>query len=452
MRRYHQSSRNLVVAVAVLLSAWTLTGPARAEVFKPESFRLPNGLQVVVISNHRAPIVIQMLWYKVGSADEPRGKSGIAHFLEHLMFKGTRSIPPGQFSKIVARNGGQDNAFTSHDYTAYLQRVAKDKLELVMRLEADRMTNLTLTDDVVLPERDVVLEEHGSRTGNNPGAQLYEHSRAALYLHHPYRIPVIGWHNEIGRLATADAIAFYREHYAPNNAILVVAGDVTVDRVKSLAQKYYGPIPRRDVPARVRVTEPEHRAARRVELKSRQVRQPRWSRVFLAPSYVAGRTEHAYALQVLAELFGGGTTSRLYKSLVVGGTLAASASAWYSPNRLDNGEFGVAISPRPGAEMAKLQNAMVGEIDRLLSDGVTADEVKRAKRSLLAGAVYVRDSLRAGPNVFGQALTTGRTIDDVEAWPERIGAVTVDQVNAAMRAVLRDARSVTNVLLPEGAG
>jgi zinc protease len=440
--------RRLAAPAVALGLAWTVAA-ASAGVFNPESFTLANGLQVVVIPNHRAPIAIQMVWYRVGAADDPAGKSGIAHFLEHLMFKGSKDIPPGAFSKIVARNGGQDNAFTSQDYTAYFQRVAKDRLELVMKLEADRMTGLVLTDAEVLPERDVVLEERRSRTDNNPSAQLYEHTRAALYMNHPYRVPVIGWQSEIEGLTTADAIAFYRRHYAPNNAILIVAGDVTAAEIRPLAEKYYGPIPRRELPPRVRATEPEQRAARRVVLKSPQVRQPSWSRTYLAPSYTTATGGDAYALQVLAEIMGGGATSRLYRSLVVEQGVAASAGAWYSADGLDSGTFGVSGSPRPGTEIDAVEAALTAQIKALLSDGVSADEVARAKRSLLAGAIYVRDSLRAGPNIFGRALTSGRTIADVESWPDRVGEVTAEAVNAAAKKVFRDNRSVTGVLLPE---
>ena len=420
-----------------------------AAVFSPASFTLSNGLQVVVISNHRAPIAIQMVWYRVGAADEPAGKSGIAHFLEHLMFKGTKDVPPGEFSKIVASNGGQDNAFTSYDYTAYFQRVAKDKLELVMKLEADRMASLVLTDAEVLPERDVVLEERRSRTGNNPGAQLYEHSRAALYMNHPYRVPVIGWKSEIARLTTEDAIAFYRRHYAPNNAILIVAGDVTADEIRPLAEKYYGPIQRQVLEPRTRATEPEQLAARRVVLKSPRVRQPSWSRTYLAPSYTTATGTEAYALQVLAEILGGNVTSRFYRSLVVEQAVAASASAWFSADGLDGGSFGVSGSPRPGTGIDAVEMAIEAQIQRVLREGISDNEVARAKRSLKAGAIYAQDSLRAGPNIFGRALTSGRTIEDVESWPERIGAVTATDINSAAKAVFSQNRSVTAVLLPE---
>lgn len=449
MQRALYAGLRRLAAPAVALSLVSTTTPANGAVFNPASFMLSNGLQVVVISNHRAPIAIQMVWYRVGAADEAIGESGVAHFLEHLMFKGTKEIPSGEFSKIVAANGGQDNAFTSHDYTAYFQRVAKDRLELVMKLEADRMTNLVLTDTEVLPERDVVLEERRSRTGNNPGAQLYEHSRAALYMNHPYRLPVIGWKGEIEKLTTEAAIAFYRRYYAPNNAILIIAGDVTADEIRPLAEKYYGPIPRRPLPLRVRAAEPEQRAARRVVLKSSRVRHPSWSRTYLAPSYTTATGAEAYALQVLAEILGSNATSRLYRSLVIDQAVAASASAWYSADGLDSGEFGISGSPRIGIGIDVVETAFSVQIKRLLSGGVSADEVARAKRSLKADAIYARDSLSAGPNIFGRALTSGRTIEDVENWPERIGAVTPANVDAAAKVVFRDNRSVTSILLPD---
>ena len=434
-------------AAALTLAA--VSSAPRAAVFNPKSFTLPNGLQVVVVENNRAPIVVQMVWYKVGAADEVNGKSGIAHFLEHLMFKGTDTVPPGEFSKIVARNGGQDNAFTSHDYTAYFQRVSSDKLELIMRLESDRMTNLTLTDAEVLPEREVVREERRSRTDNDPSSQLYEQSRAALYLNHPYGRPVIGWPQEISKLNTKDALAFYRKYYAPNNAILIVAGDVKAADVKRLAEKYYGPIPRGEVPPRVRPEEPQQLAARRVEMKSSRVRQPTWNRSFILPSFRNSGRDQSYALQVLSEILGGGSTSRFYRNLVIEQKTAVSAGAWYLAGRLDNGEFNIVGSPKPGVDMAKFEQSMLAELKNVRENGVTPDELELAKNSLLSAAIYARDSLRTAPNVIGRALTTGRTIEEVETWPDQIRAVTIDQVNKAARDLLRDEASVTSILTPD---
>ncbi len=236
-----------VLLLAALGLAAIAAPKAEAGVFDPETFTLDNGLKVVVVTNRRAPIVTHMIWYRVGAADEAPGESGLAHFLEHLMFKGTKNTEPGEFTRIVAENGGVQNAFTSYDYTAYFQTVARDRLEIMMRYEADRMTNLQLTDEIVDPERQVVLEERRSRVGNNPSSQLWEQANATLFLNHPYRVPVIGWEHEIKQLSTEGALAFYRKWYAPNNAVLVVAGDVTAEDVRPLAEKYYGPIAPADI-------------------------------------------------------------------------------------------------------------------------------------------------------------------------------------------------------------
>jgi zinc protease len=436
--------------IALVLALSGAGSAADAGIFNPQTFTLANGMQVVVVPNHRVPVVNHMVWYKVGSADDPPGKSGIAHFLEHLMFKGTKTLASGEFSRRVARNGGRENAFTSTDYTGYFQTVAVDRLELVMGMEADRMTNLVLTEEEVRTERLVILEERRQRTDNDPAAILSEHVSAALYINHPYRVPVIGWEHEIKGLDRDSILSFYRQRYAPNNAILVVSGDITADRLRPLAEKYYGAIPRAPTPPRVRPQEPPHRAARSVVLEDARVRQPSWSRSYLAPSYSAGATEHAYPMQVLAQILGGGATSRLYRTLVVERKLATSAGAYYGPDRLGPSSFSVYASPLPGIELDVLQKAVEEQLERLLMDGIGSDEVERAKSRMQSRAIYARDSLRAGGRILGSALAAGRTIEDAEAWPERIGAVTVKEIDAAARAVLRDGHSVTGRLLPEG--
>jgi zinc protease len=320
-----------------------------------------------------------------------------------------------------------------------------------MKLEADRMNGLVLTDAVVLPEREVIIEERRSRIDNNPSALLDEQVRTAIYLHHPYRIPTIGWEHEMERLSTADAVAFYRAWYHPNNAVLVVTGDVTVDGVRRLAEKYFGPIPAQPVPPRSRVSEPPRVAATRLEFHSPQVAQANWTRSYLAPSYTAGEKKYAYPLQVLAEIVGGGATSRLYRSLVVEQKLALNAGAFYGPGSLDVSTFGFHASPRVGVDIAQIEAAMAAEIKTLLEKGVTPEEVERAKTRMQAEQVYERDSLAGPANIFGAALAVGRTIEDVEAWPERIGKVTAADVDEAAKFVIKDAESVTGILLPEHA-
>jgi len=422
---------------------------ASAGVFNPETFTLKNGMKVVVIENHRVPVVTHMVWYRVGAADEGAGETGIAHFLEHLMFKGTKSLKPGQFSETVARNGGQENAFTSSDYTAYFQTIAVDRLPMVMKMEADRMTNLVITDKEVEPERQVVLEERRARIGNNPGSVLGEYVDASLFLNYPYRNPVIGWEHDIKALDIKRILAFYKRWYAPNNAILVVAGDITVDELKPLAKKYYGVVPAQPPVKRMRAKEPPQKAARQVTLKDKRVRQPSWQRSFLAPSLLWGEKQYHYPLEVLADLFGGGASSQLYRSLVIDKKLAVSAGAYYSGSGRGPGRFTIYASPRPGTDMAKLEAAIDTEIKTFLKNGPKENDIRRAVERMQSEAVYARDSLSGGARAMGSALAAGLTIDDVESWPDKIGAVSTSDVRAAAKAVFNIDRSVTGLLLPE---
>ena len=433
------------IAFGVLVLA---RGPADAGLFDPKTFVLDNGLQVVLIEDHRAPVVTQMIWYRAGSADEPLGKSGIAHFLEHLMFKGTRDVPAGEFSEIVTRNGGRENAFTSYDYTGYFQTVAADRLEAVMRLEADRMTNLTLTEEQVIAERKVILEERSSRVDNTPTGLFFEQMNAAQYLTYPYRIPVIGWENEIRKLSLDDALDWYRTYYTPNNAILIVAGDVTLDVLRPLAEKYYGVIPQRAQPVRNRPQEPAQLAARRLEMFHAQVTQDTWRRSYLAPSYLWGETQHALPLQLLAQVLGGRSTSRLYRDMVIEGQIAVQASAFYSATDVGPSQFFLFAVPRRDTTLDDIEARMEALIADVVENGITQDELDRTKRFLLAQAIYARDNVQGAARIFGEALTNGRSVDDVESWPDRINAVTLDEVNAAARYVFDKSRSVTGILRP----
>ena len=428
----------------------TKTGISKTsdEAWAPQTFELDNGMEVVVIPDHRVPVVTHMVWYRVGSADEPRGVSGIAHFLEHLMFKGTDTIPPGEMSKIVARNGGRDNAFTSYDYTAYFQRVAVDRLPLVMEMEADRMTNLKLVDEVVLPERSVILEERRQRTDNEPLSLLSERVNAALYVHHPYGVPIIGWKHEIEKLDREDAISFYKKHYAPNNAILVVAGDITAEELRPLAEKYYGVIPPGKIDDRVRVSDPPVITSQRVVLKDARAKQARVTQQLIVPSYLTAEDGEAEALEVLAQILGGGSTSRMYQEVVVDKKLGASAGTWYQGGAVDNGKFGVFAVPRAGVDINDVEAALIDSVDKLISEGVTNEELERAKNSLVAEAVYARDSQQSMAYSLGTTVTTGSTVEDFLAWPDRISAVTADQVNAVAQKYLVQDRTVTGILLP----
>ena len=432
---------------AALLVFFSLS-EAQAKVFNPTTFTLKNGMQVVHVENHRVPVVTHMVWYQVGSADESPGETGIAHFLEHLMFKGTKKRKPGEFSQIVARNGGQENAFTSTDYTAYFQTIAVNRLEMVMEMEADRMTNLVITDKEVEPERLVILEERRSRVDNNPGAILGEHINSALFLNHPYRNPVIGWEHDIKAIDIKRIMAFYKRWYAPNNAILVVAGAITAEQLKPLAKKYYGEIPAQPPVVRNRAKEPPQRAAREVVLRDNRVRQPSWRRSFLAPTLQWGEKAHIYPLEVLSNIVGGGASSRLYRRLVVEDKIAVSSGTYYSGDNRGPGRFVFYASPRGNVTMDALEKAIEAEIEDIITNGITADEVIRAKERMVAEAVYARDSLSGGARTLGAAVASGLSVGDVERWPDNIAAVTAEQINEAAKALVNNNRSVTGILLP----
>ncbi len=421
---------------------------ATAALAEPEvtSFRLDNGMDVVVIEDDRAPVVTHMVWYRVGAADDPPGKSGLAHYLEHLMFKGTETIPEGAFSKIVAENGGQDNAFTSRDFTGYFQRIASDRLDLVMRMEADRMRNLRFSEAVALTERDVILEERSQVVDNDPGSQFGETLSAALYKHHPYRVPVIGWRHEMEGLTRDDALAFYERYYAPDNAILVVAGDVTPETVRALAETHYGPHAPSDAPRAARVQEPPHLAARRVEMRDARVRQPYVTRQYLAPSRLTGAAEDAAALTILAEVLGGsGLTSRLGRALQVDDPIALATGAWYSSSGLDGGAFGVWGVPADGTTLAELEARIDGVLAALAAEGPTEEELARARVGVVAAEIYAQDSAGGLARRYGGALSVGLSVADVQAWPGLLKAVAAEDVRR-VAGLLRIEASVTGWL------
>jgi zinc protease len=439
-------------AVAGLAVAASLFASGAQAAPKPDigHFTLSNGLEVVVVPDRRAPVVTHMVWYKVGAADETPGKSGLAHFLEHLMFKGTVKNPVGLFSQQVAFVGGQENAFTTQDYTGYFQRVSRENLKMLMEFESDRMTGLVLTDAAVAPELKVVLEEQNQRVANNPRARLSEQVDAALYLNHPYGKPVIGWRQEIEKLNREDALAFYKRFYTPNNAVLVVAGDVSTDEIKTLAEATYGKVAKvAEIGPRHRPQEPAQIAARHVTLADAQVQQPSMNRLYLVPSAATAKAGESEALEVLSFILGHGATSRLYRNLVVERELAVSAGGFYNGTALDATQFGVYGSPKPGVSLSQLESAIDAVIDDVVAKGVTADEVERAKNRLIADAIYAQDSQATMARWYGAALTTGMTVEAVQSWPDRMRAVTADAVNAAAKAWLDKRRSTTGYLIKD---
>lgn len=412
-------------------------------------FTLDNGLQAVVIADPRAPAVTQMLWYRVGSADEEPGKSGLAHYLEHLMFKGTDTRAPGEFSAVVEANGGRDNAFTSWDYTGYFQRVAADRLGLMMELEADRMANLSFAEADWRPERDVILEERGQVLESRPGAVFNEAMRAAQFVNHRYGIPIIGWRHEMEGLTGDDAMAFHTRHYGPNNAVLVVAGGVTHDEVRALAEEHYGAIPPNpQITPRARTQEPPQLAERRVIREDARVSQPYVLRSYLAPVRRPGDQAEAAALAVLAELLGGSDqTSFMADRLLFGDDpVALSAGAWYSGQSLDYGTFGVSIVPAEGVGLAEAEAALDDAIAAFIAEGPDPARFESVQMRIRASEIYALDNMQGLARRYGAALMTGLSVQDVQDWPDLLMAVTPQDVQAAAATIFDRDAAVTGWL------
>jgi zinc protease len=433
---------------ATLVLAAGLCGPARAQEARIFQFALQNGMSVLVVPDHRAPVVTQMLWYRVGAVDDPPGLSGLAHFFEHMMFRGTASVPGDQFARTVARNGGEDNAFTTHDYTAFYEQIAKDRLRTVMALDADRMVNLDLSDSSVRTERDIVLEERRMRVDNDPQSLMREQMEAALQLSHPYGRPVIGWPEEVRRIGRLEAQAFYAHHYAPNNAILVVGGDVTPDEVRIDAEATYAKVPARELVARADYAQPPRLGETRLTITRDDVKLPTFLRLYRVPSYTEARPGEAESLDVLAQLLGGDPTSALYRELVVKRKLASDAGASYSGYARDAGEFEIYATPRPGVRMDLIECTIDTILRQYAAAPPRSGDIERAKTQLVADAVYRRDNQLDLASAYGQALAIGLTTDDVHEWPGRIRAVTGDAVRDAAQKDLIPRESVTGYLLP----
>ena len=430
-----------------LALAALIAPPALAE--EVTTFTLDNGLEVVVIEDHRAPVVVQMVWYRAGAADERPGLSGIAHYLEHLMFKGTKTLAPGEFSKVVEANGGSDNAFTSWDYTGYFQRIAADRLELVMRMEADRMQGLILTEDDWLTERDVVIEERNQRVDSDPGGIFGEQRRAAQYLNHPYGRPVIGWRHEMEKLTRQDALDWYETYYAPNNAVLVVAGDVEPDNVRQLAETYYGVLkPSPSITKRARPQDPPQLAERRLSYSDPRVSQPFVSRSYFAPERNPGSQEKAAALTILADLLGGnGQTSVLARKLQFETQKAIYTNAHYDGTSFDPMTFNLAVVPSEGVGMSEIEAALDQVLADFLETGVDAAQFERVKTRIGAAMIYAADDVNGLARRYGEALTSGLTVEDVQAWPEVLANVTEADVLAAAAEIFDRRRAVTGWMM-----
>ena len=427
---------------AALLIALMLLPAALAQA--QEHFTLDNGLELVVIEDRRAPVVTHMVWYRVGAADEPPGQSGIAHYLEHLMFKATENLEQGEFSATVEAQGGRDNAFTSWDYTAYHQRVAADRLGLMMAMEAERMVNLRIDRSDWLPERDVILEERGEVLEAHPDRQLQEAMRAALFQNHPYGVPIIGWRHEMELLDDVMAQDFYAAHYGPNNAIVIVAGDIAAEDALALAHEHYGSIPPNPaIQPRSRPLEPPHLAERRLIMVDPRAPRPYVSRIYLTTNRRSGDQTEAAALRMLAALLGGSAqTSVLERRLTHEEGVSVTAWAGYTGTALDHGIFSLGVMPVDGVSLAETEAALDRVLAEFIETGVDLEQFERVRRQLRASEVFRLDDAGSRARSIGVALSTGLTLEDYLAWPEALQAVTPDQVIAAARSLDRRA-SVT---------
>jgi zinc protease len=428
------------------------TPPEAAPQRRASELWLPNGMQVVVVPDHRAPVVTHVVWYRVGGADNALGQSGIAHFLEHLMFRSTKKLKSGELARTVSRLGGRDNAVTSHDATYYFQRLPKEHLKTAMVMEADRMRNLNLVEAEVATERDVVLQERRSVVDSKPLAILDELINANLYLNHPYRIPVIGWEHEIKKYDRATAIAFYRRFYAPNNAILVVAGDVTQDEVRKLAQETYGRVQRQPGVLRVaRPSEPRQQGIRRIELRDPRAGTLALQRYYMTPSYKSAEPGEAEALDTLSIILGDGPTSRLYRQLVEEKSIAANAGASFSAVALDGGTLTVYALAGGGTKLEAIEQAMDAAIAQFIKEGPSEEELEQAKNAMIASYVYSADNQAGLAQRYGSNLVIGRTIADIEEWPDRVAKVTAADVKKVAAKYLDLQSSVTGYLIPQPA-
>ncbi|MEZ5750445.1 MAG: pitrilysin family protein [Paracoccaceae bacterium] len=423
--------RPLALVVAVL-------SPAAALAEEPQQFTLNNGMQVVVVEDHRAPVVVNMVWYRVGAADDPAGHSGIAHFFEHLMFKATETMDEGDFDAAVQANGGTHNAFTSWDYTAYHQRVAADRLELMMQMEAERMVHLRLDRSDWATERDVILRERGETLESSPDRVFQEQLRAALFQNHPYGRPIIGWRHEIASLTSEMANDFYRLHYAPNNAVLVVAGDVEAEDVLAMAQRHFGPIPPSEgLTPRARPTEPPQMAERRILMQDPRVSQSYMTRTYLAPVRRSGNQREAAAFQMLGILLGSGQTSVFERALTYDQGVTLATWAGYSGLAVDHGTFTIGALPAPGVTLQQAEDALDATLADFIANGVDMAQLERVRMAVRAQEIYGLDDAEGRASDIGAVLSVGLTLQDDAEWLGVLESITPDEIIDAARALDR---------------
>lgn len=414
------------------------------------TFTLANGLEVLVLPDKRGTVVSHILNYRVGAADEQAGETGLSHFFEHLMFKATRNMASGHYSRTIERFGGVHNASAHQDITSYYARVDRRYLETVMRMEADRMTNLLIDEDEVTREREVIKEERRMRVDNSPGGRFHERLMSITYLNHPYRRPVIGWMHEIAALDRDGVRAFYEKYYGPQNAVLIVAGNVTVDEVKALAERIYGPIPKRGIRNRqVRPVEPEQIAARRISREDPLVTSAQLSRLYLVPAISADNLREVAAISLLMQVVGDGIKSRIYQELVVKQRIATSAGAGASHGLKDSASISFWVTAAEGHSQEAIEKALDALIADVVAKGITAEELDEAKAEARASLVYERASQYGRANMYGWNLAQGRPPELIDRLNAIDPLVTLEDVKAAAAKMLRKERSTTGWLLPQ---
>jgi zinc protease len=434
--------RHLII---VLVAPWLLT----AALANPFETTLKNGLRVIVKEDRRAPTVVQMVWYRIGSMDEVDGASGVAHVLEHMMFKGTPSVGPGEFNKLVAAAGGRDNAFTSRDYTAYFQQVPKEKLAEMMRLEADRMRHLNVDPKEFAQEIKVVMEERRMRTDDNPQSRLFEQMNAVAFQAHPYRRPIIGWMNDLETMTAADAKAWYDTWYVPNNAFVVIVGDVDHKDVFALAEKYFGALDNRALPVRKPQVEPAQEGTRRVNVKA-PAELPVLIMGYKAPVLRdVDKDVDPYALQMLAAILDGHDAARFNKKLVREDKVALSVNIDYDATARGPGMIYLSGTPSEGKSIADLETALRAEIARIQKEGVSESELKRARAQLVAAEVYKLDSMFGQAMEIGQVETAGLPYQKLDRMLEKLQKVSAAEVQAVAKKYFTDDTLTIGVLEPQ---
>ncbi len=420
---------------------------SKSKLFDAKQFKLKNGLQVIVIENSRAPVVSQMIWYNVGSIDEKFGKSGLAHFLEHLMFKGTKKYPSGYYSKYISKNGGTENAFTSFDYTAYYQIVPTDHLEKIVELEADRMTNLTLTDEQVETEKKVILEERYQRIDSNPSAILDESIRKSLFPNHTYGTPIIGWEHEIKALTIDDVRKFYNDYYNPKNAILIFSGDVSLKKAKQFSEKYFGKIKVKNQIniTRIKLNDPVLRTNIRINYDDENVKQKIWKRSFKTSSYKES-IKNGIALELGLKILTGGSTSILYRELVEKKKLVSSIGGYYQGMSRDKATVNFYAIPNENVEISNLEKQIYETMKKSVVNGITEDRFTLQKKKYEYESIYLRDSIFQPAQIVGEALSIGISLEEIESWDEFLNEITIDDVKNELKKFIKNNNYVTGLL------